>query len=157
MSGSPILIGNQQAAIGIVRWNPEDSDGAIGGSLFACPTQLILNRRPELCAYVKSRTPDEVLRDACQLTQAAVSDVVRDILRSELTRINREKVLSTESRYANMGMEWIPIPSLSYFVRKDVDVKEFLKMFFRILAMGIRPSDQRDSVRLTLLSFDPRC
>lgn len=138
MSGAPVLIGNRQAAVGIVRWNPENSDGAIGGSLFACPTQLLLNRRPELCAYVKTRTPDEVLRDACQLTQTAVSDIVRDILRSELTRINREKVLSTENRYANLGMEWIPIPSLSYFVPKDVNVKEFLKIFFRVLAMGMQ-------------------
>ena len=55
MSGSPVLVGIPEAAVGLIRWSPEsdrDPGIAAGGMVYACPIRSVLNFRPELRQYV---------------------------------------------------------------------------------------------------------
>jgi len=50
LSGAPVLV--HELAVGVVRWNPEsdqdESELALGGTLYACPTREILRVWPDL-------------------------------------------------------------------------------------------------------------
>jgi hypothetical protein len=53
MSGAPVLVGSgaERAAIGLIRWNPTRTNAptlSLGGTLFACPVQAVIEQRPEL-------------------------------------------------------------------------------------------------------------
>jgi hypothetical protein len=53
MSGAPVLTGDPEAAVGLIRWNPQGTDGlAIGGILCACPMRLVLQKLPALKRYI---------------------------------------------------------------------------------------------------------
>lgn len=50
-SGAPVILKNEGAAIGIVRWNPTRDDNAdmpLGGTFYACPIGLALSYGKEL-------------------------------------------------------------------------------------------------------------
>jgi len=56
MSGGPVLVGNPEAVVGLVRWNPErynwdESLIAVGGMVFACPIRSIVERCTELMQF----------------------------------------------------------------------------------------------------------
>jgi SAM-dependent methyltransferase len=51
LSGAPVLTGNPEKAVGLVRWNPQQADHpelAKGALVFAAPARRILERWPEL-------------------------------------------------------------------------------------------------------------
>jgi tetratricopeptide (TPR) repeat protein len=61
MSGAPVLVGEPEAAAGILRWNPprsDYSDAAYAATVYACPIEAVLRRRPELrrAVTLRSRT-----------------------------------------------------------------------------------------------------
>jgi Trypsin-like peptidase domain len=67
LSGAPILVGSPEAAVGIVRWNPErsdESDLAVGGTFFASPMRHLVERRPELEEFVRPRREQLLLKDS---------------------------------------------------------------------------------------------
>jgi hypothetical protein len=56
MSGAPVLTGDPQAAVGLIRWNPERGNDperlAVGAIVFACPMRSVVQRFPALESYV---------------------------------------------------------------------------------------------------------
>ena len=53
LSGAPVLTGSPQKAIGLIRWNPQNTEYpelAAGALVYAAPAALILDRWPELSA-----------------------------------------------------------------------------------------------------------
>ncbi len=61
MSGGPVLVGSdrEQAAIGLIRWNPESPDDnriSDGGHVYASPVRDIVERWPEFRPYTISRS-----------------------------------------------------------------------------------------------------
>jgi len=58
MSGAPVLVdsGARRAAVGLIRWNPTRPDNpalSIGGTVYACPIQAIVDRWPNIKGYPK--------------------------------------------------------------------------------------------------------
>jgi SAM-dependent methyltransferase len=53
LSGAPVLTGNPQKALGLIRWNPQQADNpelAAGAEVYAAPAARILGRWPQLAA-----------------------------------------------------------------------------------------------------------
>jgi Trypsin-like peptidase domain/Eco57I restriction-modification methylase len=51
MSGAPVLVGQPQRAVGILRWNPPSTERpelAMGGTALATPSSAVLDRWPQL-------------------------------------------------------------------------------------------------------------
>lgn len=63
LSGAPVLTGNPQKAVGLIRWNPQRADQpdlAEGGVVYAAPARRILEIWPEL--YPTPSVPELVQR-----------------------------------------------------------------------------------------------
>lgn len=139
MSGAPVMVGDPPAAIGIVRWNPvldQDPTLAAGGSFFACPVQAILEREPELAGLAIKRAPEQKMADAIRSWRSAPEEL-RDILKVELERMNRQKV--SEAQYQRLESGWISLPNYR-FSSPVPDTQEavaaFIKAMLRVVALG---------------------
>jgi tetratricopeptide (TPR) repeat protein len=61
MSGAPVLTGTPEAAVGLIRWNPESADDprrlAVGGIVCACPMRSVLEKFSALAPHVVDSPP----------------------------------------------------------------------------------------------------
>ena len=84
MSGAPVLVGTPEAAIGLIRWNPQRPRGqylSLSGIVYACPTRSIVEAHSELEELIIVRDPDEATvtdqtTDAPLLSLPAPDDTV---------------------------------------------------------------------------------
>lgn len=64
MSGAPVLVGTPEAAIGLIRWNPQRPGGqheSLSGIVYACPTYSIVEECPEYKELIIVRYPGETI------------------------------------------------------------------------------------------------
>ena len=67
LSGAPVLTGNMEKAVGVIRWNPpqaESQELARGAEVYAAPAGRILRRWPELAQLRTCRSWWATLRIA---------------------------------------------------------------------------------------------
>jgi tetratricopeptide (TPR) repeat protein len=61
MSGAPVLTGTPEAAVALIRWNPESADDprrlAVGGIVCACPMRSVLEKFSALAPHVVDSPP----------------------------------------------------------------------------------------------------
>lgn len=80
LSGAPALTGNMEKAVGVIRWNPpqtENQELARGAEVYAAPAGRILERWPELSP--SANLPELVRRLADRRRPRDTSDVYADV------------------------------------------------------------------------------
>lgn len=82
LSGAPVLTGNMESAIGVIRWNPQQDDHpelAKGGSVYAAPAKEVLTRWPQLAPA--ANWPELVRRLTDRRRRRGAADLYADVRR----------------------------------------------------------------------------
>jgi SAM-dependent methyltransferase len=82
LSGAPVLTGNMECAVGVIRWNLPQADRpelAAGGLVYAAPAKEIFKHWPELA--LAANWPELVRRLADRQRPRGVADLYTDIRR----------------------------------------------------------------------------
>jgi tetratricopeptide (TPR) repeat protein len=108
MSGAPILVGMPEAAIGLVRWNPQRQDDralAVGGMVYACPIKTIVERCPELGPTVVEVSPPLEQQLNLVLRQLEIKTVADAFTRSVAKDDDRRRVATVITRMERLLRE----------------------------------------------------
>lgn len=83
LSGAPVLIGNPQLAVGLVRWNPPRSDApdlAAGSIVYAAPVSAILQAWPNLADADLTEVMRRISSRGREFDESAMNADVRRLL-----------------------------------------------------------------------------
>jgi SAM-dependent methyltransferase len=80
LSGAPVLTGNMERAVGVIRWNPQQTEHpelAAGGLVYAAPAREVLKRWPDLAP--KASWPELVRRLMEHRRASGAADLYTDV------------------------------------------------------------------------------
>lgn len=158
LSGSPVLVRYPEAAIGLIRWNPQRITApelGVGGIVFCCPVRLIIDKRQELAGSVAQVKYEDKIAELLQVL-AALPSTDQDPLKQALSELHREKLAKTQVRA--LEPEWTAIPKWQFALPigdQPQEMKdEFMKTVIRTIARGLEeliPKTVREAQVVVLL------